>query len=140
VRPGPVAEGDARLTGGSIQRSVLLIDCDRIARAQLSRGLARAGCEITVRDSCAGIAKGADEFDVIVTEVVGVAIEELYEAFAGRPLRCAIIAWTAGIDGARTKLRAAGLDGVSVVLKESRPDALVAAVLAQLAERKSVAP
>jgi CheY-like chemotaxis protein len=139
VPSGSAGERDARLAAGSIQRSVLVIDRDRVARADVSRALARAGCEITVRDSCAGIANAAHEFDVIVTEVVGVDIEELCEAFAGHPPPCAIIAWTAGIDGARTTLRGAGLGGVSVVRKESRPDALVAAVRAHLAERKAIA-
>jgi hypothetical protein len=131
--PSPPA-ANSRPVARTGRRSVLVIDCDRLARADMSRALARAGCEITVRDSCAGIATGTEEFDVIVTEVVGVAIEELIEAVETNPPSCGIIAWTSEVEGARNMLQSAGLDSIPVVPKEPRPTALVAAVRAQLGE------
>jgi CheY-like chemotaxis protein len=133
-RPAAPPAPKARPAARSGRRSVLVIDGDRLARADTSRALARAGCEITVRDSCAGIATGTAEFDVIVTEVVGVAIEALIKALEQSPLSCGIIAWTSEVEGARRMLQSAGLDSIPVVPKEPRPTALVAAVRAQLGE------
>jgi hypothetical protein len=110
-----------------------------MTRADVARALARAGCEITVRDSCAGIGRAIGEFDLIVTEVVDVAIEELVETFVKTAPPCSLIAWTTGIDSARSMLDAAGLPSASVVFKESRPEALVAAVRASIGDLPSIA-
>jgi hypothetical protein len=140
VRQAVRIEDDARSTATSARRAVLVIDADRIARVDLSRALIRADCEVTVRDSCSGAMRGADGYDVIVTDIDGVAIDELIEAFVENTPSCAVIAWTKRVDRARAMFRAAGLDTFSVVPKESRPDAVVAAVDGLLKKRASVAP
>ncbi len=132
MRPMPPAVvRPARVVG---RRAVLVIDRDRMARANVSRALARAGCEVTVRDSCADIGTGVDEFDVIVTEVENVAVENLLAAFASDPPQATIVAWTVTVDSAKEMLASAGMDGVVVVRKESRADALVAVVRTTLGE------
>jgi DNA-binding response OmpR family regulator len=115
---------------------LLLIARDRETRADLSRALARTGCEVVVRDSCANVASGADDFDVIVTEVVGVGIEQLLEAFARKPPAAQIIASATRVEATRRMFQSTGLGSVSVILKASRPDTLVAAVRAQLDTQK----
>ena len=122
------------------RRAVLLIDADKGARVNIVRALARANCEVTVRDSCADLAVAIDGFDVIVNEVVGVAIEELVNLYGKRPRPDAsIVVWTAGVEGARTLLDAAGLKDVSVLQKGHRADGLVAAVQSCLDDFASAA-
>ncbi len=127
-RPSRPAPNDAKIKPARRRRSVLVIERDRVARTAISRALARAGCEVSVRDSCAEIGTGARDFEVIVTGVVGVAIEELLTTFAQRPPPCKVVAWAEGIEGARAMFTTAGLRGVSFVARESRPDSLVSAV------------
>jgi CheY-like chemotaxis protein len=136
VRPEiPPAPRPVRVPG----RAVLVIDRDRMARANVSRALAREGCEITVRDSCAGIDEGAGEFDVIVTEIVDVGIEELIKTFGRGRAPCPVIAWTASVDAAQVMFHSAGIPEASVVMKEARADALVAAIRKNLGETTGVA-
>ncbi len=92
-----------------------------------------------VRDSCSDIAASADEFDVIVTEVVSVGVEELLTTFSQRPPKCALIVWTPGAESAKAMFQAAGIRGVAFVRKESRPDGLVGAVRASLGDLPGIA-
>jgi hypothetical protein len=130
-------QGALQAAGG---RAVLVIDADRMARVDLCRALIHAACDVTVRDTCAGVVTGADQFDVIVADIEGVAIEELIDAFASDPPDCAVIAWTKAVDRAEAMFRAAGLDSFSVVAKAARPDSVVAAVDQLLVERAMSAP
>jgi hypothetical protein len=125
-------EDDDRVSHVSGRRSVLVIDADRTARADLSRALIRADCEVTARDTCKGALSAADKYDVIVTDVDGVAIDELIEAFVDDPPACAVIAWTKTVNRATSMFMAAGLGSFSVVHKEERPANVVAAVDALL--------
>ena len=124
-------EGDRDDTRPVDRRAVLLIDADRVARVNTVRALARASCEVTVRDSCVDVGTLIGGFDVVVTEVVGVAIEELVKACAERS-PCAIFVWTPGVDSARALFDTAGIKDVSVLQKGNRADGLVAAVQARL--------
>ena len=128
-------EDDDRVSHVSGRRSVLVIDADRMARVDLSRALIRADCEVTVRDTCKGALSSADNYDVIVTDVDGVAIDDLIEAFVDDPPSCAVIAWTKAVQRAKSMFVAAGLTSFSVVHKEERPANVVAAVDALLTDR-----
>jgi len=139
LRPSVVPESDMPRPTRADRRSVLVIDKDRTARAGICRALVQAGCEVTARESCVDIARAIHEFDVIVTEVLGVAVEELLTTFAQRPPKCGIVGWTTETETARAMFNAAGLRGVPIVSKESRPDTLVATVRTSLGEVPSVA-
>ena len=128
-------EDDHRVTHVSGRRSVLVIDADRMARVDLSRALIRADCEVTVRDTCKGALSAAEGYDVIVTDVDGVNVEELIEAFVDDPPSCAVIAWTKAVNRAKSMFMAAGLEAFSVVHKEERPANVMAAVDALLRDR-----
>jgi CheY-like chemotaxis protein len=115
------------------RRSVLVIDRDVLARANVSRALAREGCAVTARDSCAGISGGGlDDYDVVVTEVANVEIDELIEAMAQSTSACVLVAWTSSAPAARALFGAAGVSDAAVIEKGPRPDELVAAVRASL--------
>jgi DNA-binding response OmpR family regulator len=126
---------DTRPTG----RAVLLIDGDKTSRVSAARALARAGCEVTVCDSCADVAAVFRTFDVVVTEIADVAIELLLNACNERVLACAIVVWTPGVDAARTLFEGAGIQGVTFLQKAYRPDDLVTAVRARLDGVRNVA-
>jgi hypothetical protein len=126
-------QDDGRVSYVPGRRSVLVIDADRMARVDLSRALIRADCEVTVRDTCKGALSAADSYDVIVTDVDGVAVDELIEAFVDDPPSAAVIAWT--VKRATSMFMAAGLTSFSVVHKEERPANVVAAVDALLSDR-----
>jgi hypothetical protein len=108
-------------------RSVLVIDADRIRRVELCRALVLASWDVTVRETCPDAGEDLGEFDLIVTEVVGVGLEGWMDTLASEPPGCAILAWTEHVDRARSMLLAAGVDRFEVVAKSARVDAVVEA-------------
>jgi CheY-like chemotaxis protein len=118
-------------------RSVLVIDRDQMARANLSRALAREGFEITVLDSCVGIDRASGDVDVIVTEIADVGIDELVRCCAQGRVSCPVIVWTASVASAESMFKAAHVGQVTVVMKEARADGLIAAMRAGLEDQKS---
>jgi DNA-binding response OmpR family regulator len=139
VRPLASFEGDRDDTRLPGCRAMLLIDGDKASRVNTARALARASWEVTVRDSCAGIADVIGTFDIIVTEVAGVGVDELLGAFREHGHACAIVVWTLAVDSARALFREAGIARVTILQKAYRTDDLVAAVQAHLDETPSVA-
>jgi DNA-binding response OmpR family regulator len=139
ARPMASLEGDRDDTRPPGCRAVLLIDGDKAARVNTARALARASCEVTVRDSCLDVATVIGTFDVIVTEAVGVSIDELLDACRERPHACAIVVWTLAVESARAMFDEAGIQRVSFLQKAYRADDLVTAVQARLDESPNVA-
>jgi hypothetical protein len=76
--------------------------------------------------------------DIIVTEVVGVAIDDLLSAFRQQQRACAIVVWTLAVDTAQALLKEARIPRVSILQKTYRTDDLVAAVQAHLDETPGV--
>jgi hypothetical protein len=110
-----------------IVRSVLLVDPNRNVRAPLARSLIRANCDLTVRDSFAGL-DVLDSFDGVVADVDDVAIDEFVELVIGGDRAPAVVAWTRSVKRADALLRAAGLDSFAVVSKDASPDEVVVAL------------
>jgi len=139
LRPSLSPASDLQRPPAVNRRSVLLIDADRAARARVARALENVGCQVVVRDSCAEVASTVQDFDVLVTDILGVALDELLTSFAQRPPPCAIIAWTDDVDTARALFGASGLHRVLILRRDARGEALVDAVCASLGDLKGVA-
>jgi hypothetical protein len=114
---------------------VLFIDGDKVARVNVVRALARASCEVTVRDSCAEAEADLCSHYAVVADIARVGIDELFRTCRDRRAR-PIFVWADDLTAAKKLFEDAGITPAGMFQKGPRAEGLVAAVCAELDAKK----